>query len=1000
MAILRPPFDLATATLFSAPDRLITFPDRYTSATPIAQARFENSQLWLMTLTPAAGHTTIPLQCPADSAVKSVDLQANDAAALGFPKLLELSLMPFALTDVLRAMKGGVPTFYWGYSGVAYPVDDEAIRTTDPAITVPSAVLGIMFQDRMTMAPWAWFDRIAAAVRAVSPANAPPWESLAEIFSGRRQLRLLNVQGQPFAGQGLTLALTDLAGNAQSTSTAVSDVGGIVTGLTLPGANQKGVLSWQPNPMLTDMIPVMALIDAPQDTTPGQNAFPVPSGFVGGHLQLLQLADWFAPNLETEPTSPNVGARYRLNSRMEPLVDGIPTYKRLLEDLAFTKGTNGSASFGGWKFTAFPIQQETPRTSLLELSQDIVAAGGKVHILASQFLQATDATLDSLGQEAGLYMLIFYSLGTAATAVTNHYNYTSSLGLAAWTAIAVGAVEAFAEKLAGGDNMGKVLRKLAEETDPDYFPLLQAAATTALWSPHPVTFQDNPLSADLPLPDGRKLADIQNRFGVFHEKIQLVKYADGIGPANQCAAYVGGIDINDNRVDSPGHQAAGFIKVDSTDPPMAAPFHDVHTRITGPAAGEVFQIFAQRHAIDLKRVSPNAPDPGLFQPAPNDLPAAGRHIMQVAQTSFRPASASGTTGFPWALEGNLTIQATIRNAIRAAREYIYIEEQYMVASEEYIHDIVAAAQNCKRLIIVLPSFLEIFFGDRRRGAMFDLMSPAWGGRMLIGTPMRRPVLAPTNRTTSQGRCVLLAPIGAGDATMFVGPSAHVPGGRFFFWIGGELMFATNATPVTGPGGKPAMELDVLRGGLGSTQRWCPDPRPHVAGEPVTMSQPTGIFVHAKIMMVDDVFCSIGSTNINRRGFYHDGEISAFSVPQDLRTAADNPARDLRTRLWAEQLGLSPDMGASLLADPMAGFEFFRRSRYEGNRFTQLSELSLPTPTLSDLPDIVKAIPDWVKNLLQFSLETTLEAFSDDIFNTLSDPTTTLEDNPQPGPGLH
>ena len=174
----------------------------------------------------------------------------------------------------------------------------------------------------------------------------------------------------------------------------------------------------------------------------------------------------------------------------------------------------------------------------------------------------------------------------------------------------------------------------------------------------------------------------------------------------------------------------------------------------------------------------------------------------------------------------------------------------------------------------------------------------------------------------------------------------------------------------------------------------------VAGEPVTMSQPTGIFVHAKIMMVDDVFCSIGSTNINRRGFYHDGEVSAFSVPQDLRTAADNPARDLRTRLWAEQLGLSPDMGASLLADPIAGFEFFRRSRYEGNRFTQLSELSLPTPTLSDLPDIVKAIPDWVKNLLQFSLETTLEAFSDDIFNTLSDPTTTLEDNPQPGPGLH
>ena len=317
------------------------------------------------------------------------------------------------------------------------------------------------------------------------------------------------------------------------------------------------------------------------------------------------------------------------------------------------------------------------------------------------FCKPANATLDSLSQEAGLYMLIFYALGTAATAITNHYNYTSSLGLAAWVAIAVGAIEAFGDKLAGGDNMGKVLRKLAEETDPDYFPLLQAAATTALWSPHPVTFQDNPLWSNLPLPDGRRLADIQNRFGVFHEKIQLVKYADGMGPANLCAAYVGGIDINDNRVDSPGHQAAGFIKVDSTDPPMAAPFHDVHCRITGPAAGEVFQIFAQRHAID--RVTANVPDPGLFQPAPNDLPAAGRHVMQVAQTSFRPGVGLGHCGISLGSRGKPDHPSDHSQRHSSGSEYIYIEEQYMVASEEYIADIFAAAQNCKRLIILLPA---------------------------------------------------------------------------------------------------------------------------------------------------------------------------------------------------------------------------------------------------------------------------------------------------------
>jgi phosphatidylserine/phosphatidylglycerophosphate/cardiolipin synthase-like enzyme len=196
-----------------------------------------------------------------------------------------------------------------------------------------------------------------------------------------------------------------------------------------------------------------------------------------------------------------------------------------------------------------------------------------------------------------------------------------------------------------------------------------------------------------------------------------------------------------------------------------------------------------------------------------------------------------------------------------------------------------------------------------------------------------------------------------------------------------------------------MQVDVIRGGLGTQQKWCPDQRPHKAGEPVTLSQPTGIFVHSKIMMVDDLFVSIGSTNVNRRGFYHDGEVTAFAIPQDLRGTADNPARDLRTRLWAEQLGLAPGMGEALLADPMAGFELFKRSHYQGNRFTPLTELALPTPTLNDPPGLMDILPTWAKDLLQLGVQVTLEAFSKDIFNTLSDPTTTLDPNPLPGPDL-
>jgi hypothetical protein len=66
------------------------------------------------------------------------------------------------------------------------------------------------------------------------------------------------------------------------------------------------------------------------------------------------------------------------------------------------------------------------------------------------------------------------------------------------------------------------------------------------------------------------------------------------------------------------------------------------------------------------------------------------------------------------------------------------------------------------------------------------------------------------------------------------------------------------------------------------------------------------------MIVDDVFLSIGSANMNRRGHFHDGEINAMALPPHMKRDPDNPARGLRCQLWGEQyLGLTPEMGASL-----------------------------------------------------------------------------------------
>jgi hypothetical protein len=146
------------------------------------------------------------------------------------------------------------------------------------------------------------------------------------------------------------------------------------------------------------------------------------------------------------------------------------------------------------------------------------------------------------------------------------------------------------------------------------------------------------------------------------------------------------------------------------------------------------------------------------------------------------------------------------------------------------------------------------------------------------------------------------------------------------------------------------------------------------------------------MIVDDINVYIGSGNINRRGFFTDGEIGVFAVPEQLKAAPDNPARILRTDIWAEHLNIPPSMGPALLQDPIAAFELFRRHFYGGNRFVPLSLFDL-----NDDADLQFSINS---NLLMNALVNIgmgwFTSVREKIYNSFSDPTTI--DDPQPTPG--
>lgn len=65
-----------------------------------------------------------------------------------------------------------------------------------------------------------------------------------------------------------------------------------------------------------------------------------------------------------------------------------------------------------------------------------------------------------------------------------------------------------------------------------------------------------------------------------------------------------------------------------------------------------------------------------------------------------------------------------------------------------------------------------------------------------------------------------------------------------------------------------------------------------------------IYVHAKVAIVDDAWCTVGSANLNQRGMEGDSEIN-------VQVADASLARELRLRLWSEHLGLPMETLATL-----------------------------------------------------------------------------------------
>ena len=983
-------------------------------------ARFAGRSLLMAELALRAGVTSADLVCPMRAVVRKVALDAATPLP-GITELLELSPLPFSTNGIdvtaaaLRACVGGVPTFYVApFDAVVTalppnePVDDSTLDTAAKIATITGSAhlfVGVLFQDAVAIPP-------AAALRLLGDALATADSPVTDVAAWRRQLdawpasrlQVVRHDGSPVEpGATFDAELRRIADDApeEQGSVAVGNDGDLEAALVItpvgalasffaPPAGHYVALRWRGDS--ADALPVHALYGTAASSAPGE-FLALPTDLASpATLQVLDLDRWYPPLAEGLDV-----ARFRTDSLVVPLVDGMAVYHALVTDLKAailsTPADRSRAHFAGWTFNRFQMDPSMLRTDIVEIAEDILARGGSVNVLATKFFNPKNRTLDEARYLAVLVLVLLADatllLEFLLAIARSIFKFPSpSLETSDWVQFAWFALPSAAAFLGMAMEAGPVRDYVigviedhvesAKGTVDDLNDL--ASEPIAVFSSNPVTLDDNPL-ASLYGPDPfLGLEDDIDQFGVYHNKMQLVKRpSDAHGDA--FIGYLGGVDVNRNRMDSPGHQVAG-------------PYHDVHARFSGPVVVDAFASFYERWIRDTG-VTRVALEAELPPPVAADMPHHDeKHLARIGRTYPRAANA-----LEFAPHGDRGTYDTLLAAVAQARDYIYIEEQYFALDDGLTQALCDAGQpgRCKRLAIVMPAEGDQPFGDLRRRNVLDAIRDVWGDRMVVGFPQRRPLLARADRFASRGRTWLVNECSPGDSELYFAVPARVIDPPFWLWIDGELMLARTVVKPVEEDGVKAARVTVERGAAGGSPRWGAHPRGHAKGAPVTFSQVKGIYVHAKCMMVDDVFVSIGSTNLNRRGFFHDGEINVFAIPQALRSAPDNPARALRTALWAEHLAIAPHMGASLLRDPIAGFDLFLRPHFAGNRFTPLSATDIrPFLGISD----VQLWPLTVMGMLSVAggaLQSLPSMFYQRIWNLLSDPTTGLDPAPRETP---
>nr|XP_043625159.1 phospholipase D alpha 1-like [Erigeron canadensis] len=397
-----------------------------------------------------------------------------------------------------------------------------------------------------------------------------------------------------------------------------------------------------------------------------------------------------------------------------------------------------------------------------------------------------------------------------------------------------------------------------------------------------------------------------------HQKVVVVD--SGLPNGNQekrrIVSFIGGIDLCDGRYDTPFHsifRTLDTVHHDDFHQPNFAnasinkggprePWHDIHCKLEGPIAWDVLFNFEQRwlkqggkdllnDIRDLSHI--------IIPPSPVMLP--NDHEAWNVQL-FRSIDGGAAFGFPDKPEDaaraglisgkdniiDRSIQDGYINAIRRAKNFIYIENQYFLGSSFgwNSNDINDADINALHLIPKELSLKIVSKIEAGQDFRVYVVLPMWPE----GEPESASVQAILDWQRRTMQMMYTDIIHALKAKHIVAnPKDYLT----FFCLGNR---ETKKDGEYIPSEKPED---------GSNYRKAQEARRFM------------IYVHAKMMIVDDEYIIVGSANINQRSMdgARDSEI-AMGAFQPCHLSKRQPARGqihgFRMSLWYEHMGLLDD----------------------------------------------------------------------------------------------